>query len=258
MAEAPGPIVPAVLVPAQVGRKVSGDQDPVPVQTLNRAYVAALQQVGLLPVLVPTRSRLPEDLSWARGLLLPGGADVDPLRYGRGLESPTQPDPESDQLEFQLLEWALAQEVPILAICRGLQVLNVGLGGTLVQDLPQHHPTGEGGSPVRDEPAHPLRVERSTRLGEIVGLETLVVNSLHHQGVEELAPALRASAWAPDGLIEGAEMTDRRFAIGVQYHPEELFARDPSARALFRAFAEVCGAGGGSGQRVLAELAHSN
>jgi putative glutamine amidotransferase len=229
-----------VLVPAQaVMRAGSGGAQPV--QALNRAYVAALQAAGLTPVLLPTRSPLPDDLFWASGLLLPGGPDVDPLRYGQDLDPTTDPDLESDQLEFALMDWALQARIPVLAICRGLQVLNVALGGSLAQDLSQHAPRATPEEPLpREQPVHPLTVDRSSRLGQIVGTETIQVNSTHHQGIDQLAAELVATAWAPDGLIEGVEIADDRFLVGVQYHPEELAPNDQTARALFEAFAEAC------------------
>jgi putative glutamine amidotransferase len=229
-----------VLVPTQATLRAESDGGARPVQALNRVYVAALQSVGLTPVLLPTRSALPADLSFVSGLLLPGGPDVDPLRYGQDLGPNTQPDTESDQIEFALAEWALETGVPLFAICRGVQVLNVVLGGTLHQDLPEHAPRRDPEQPrLRDELAHTLRLEPSSRLRQIVGADEVEVNSLHHQGIDRLASGLAASAWAPDGLIEGVEMPGSRFVIGVQYHPEELAPNNPAARALFQAFAQA-------------------
>ncbi|HUY56698.1 MAG TPA: gamma-glutamyl-gamma-aminobutyrate hydrolase family protein [Candidatus Micrarchaeaceae archaeon] len=232
---------PIVLVPAQSSLRSSSAGSVQLVQSLNRAYVAALQSVGLNPVLLPTRGVLPVDLSWASGLLLPGGPDVDPLRYGQDLDPSTEADPESDQLEFGLLDWALGQEIPILAICRGLQVLNVGLGGSLVQDLPRHLPQGNPEAPrPRNQTAHALTIDPASRLGRIVWRDTLQVNSMHHQGIDQLAAGLSAIGWSPDGLIEAVEMEGRRFVLGVQYHPEELAPEDQSAQAIFEAFAQAC------------------
>ncbi|MGA7086766.1 MAG: gamma-glutamyl-gamma-aminobutyrate hydrolase family protein [Candidatus Dormiibacterota bacterium] len=238
MPQSSGSPQPLVLVPTQATVRAESEGGARPVQALNRAYVAALQAVGLTPVLLPTRSSIPADLSFVSGLLLPGGPDVDPLRYGQDLDPSTEPDTESDQIEFALAEWALGTGIPLFAICRGLQVLNVALGGTLHQDLPDHIPRRDPEQPsIRDELAHTLRLEPASRLREIVGADEIRVNSLHHQGIDRLASGLVANAWAPDGLIEGVEMPGRRFVIGVQYHPEELAANDPAARALFEGFA---------------------
>ena len=151
---------PLVLVPTQAATRVEPGAPDRPLQALNRVYVAALQSVGLVPVLLPTLSHLPEDLSFVSGLLLPGGPDVEPHRYGQEPGPSTSPDAESDQMEFALASWALRTEVPLLAICRGLHVLNVALGGTLHQDLPEHWPrTGPDGRPP--DPRRP-RLEAGT------------------------------------------------------------------------------------------------
>jgi len=247
-----------VLVPAQASFKARPGGGAQLVQSLNRAYVAALQSAGLSPVLLPTRGPLPDDLSWASGLLLPGGPDVDPMRYGQDLDATTEPDPESDQLEFALLDWALGRGIPVLAICRGLQVLNVALGGTLVQDLPRHAPDSDPEQPrPRNQVAHALTIDRSSRLGAIVKAETVQVNSIHHQGLDQLAPSLTATGWAPDGLVEAVETREGGFVMGVQYHPEELSPQDPAARALFEAFADACRGGVRADQRPQPELATS-
>lgn len=230
-----------MLVPSQAATRADASPGAERVEALNRAYVDALQAAGVIPVLLPTESRLPDDLSWASGLLLPGGPDVEPRRYGQEPGPATRPEPISDQLEFALAEWALRSRVPLLAICRGLQVLNVALGGSLVQDLPDHapHPGGQD-PPRRDRPAHRLAVASDSLLGRIVGVDSIQVNSLHHQGIDRLAPDLLATAWAPDGLIEGVELRSESFGLGVQYHPEELAPHDRAARALFEAFAKAC------------------
>jgi putative glutamine amidotransferase len=231
-----------VLVPTQAATWVGTGASDRPLQAVNRAYVAALQSVGLVPVLLPTLSRLPEDLSFVSGLLLPGGPDVEPGRYGQEPDPSTSPDAESDQMEFSLASWALKTEVPLLAICRGLHVLNVALGGTLHQDLPEHRSQRgvDGRSLPRDQTVHQLRVDPASELGRIVGSETIQVNSLHHQGIDRLAPGLVATAWAPDGLIEGVETRGPAFGLGVQHHPEELAPRDRPSQAIFEAFAAAC------------------
>jgi len=230
-----------VLVPSQAASKPGSGGTSVAVQALNRAYVAALQAVHLIPILLPTGDQVPEDLSWVCGLLLPGGPDVDPLRYRQDLNPATEPDPESDELEFALLEWALSTGLPILAICRGMQVLNVALGGTLIQDLPEHLPRSSSAEhPRRDETVHALRVAPGSRLSQIVQADQLAVNSLHHQGVDQLASELTPVGWSPDGLVEAVEIAGDRFVLGVQYHPEELAPQDGHAAALFQAFANAC------------------
>jgi len=233
---------PVVLVPSQAATKTNPGSGTGLVQALNQSYVAALQSAGLTPLLLPTRGRLPEDLSWVSGLVLPGGADVDPRRFSQEAQPTTEVDLESDQLEFELAKWAMAAEIPVLAICRGMQLLNVALGGSLIQDLPQHKSQSgaESGAVPRDRAVHPLTLDPSSALSRIVGGSTLQVNSLHHQAVDRVATSLRATAWAPDGLVEAVEVPGPTFVLGVQYHPEELAPHDPSARALFEAFATAC------------------
>jgi putative glutamine amidotransferase len=142
-----------------------------------------------------------------------------------------------------LLEQAQSMELPFLGICRGLQLINVGLGGSLYEHILEQH---EGAlqhqySPdwPRDYLAHSVQVRRDSLLGNILGVSELHVNSLHHQGVKELAPRLRATAYAPDGLLEAFELPDFPFGLAVQWHPEWLLGQ-PSSRALFQAFVAAC------------------
>ncbi|HVC22479.1 MAG TPA: gamma-glutamyl-gamma-aminobutyrate hydrolase family protein [Candidatus Dormibacteraeota bacterium] len=260
MADRRGSSNPVILVPTQAGARATAGGGVQGIQALNRAYVTALQSAGLIPLLIPTRTPLPKDLSFADGLLLPGGPDVDPLRYGQDLDPATDPDQESDQLDFALLDWALNAGIPVLAICRGLQVLNVALGGSLFQDLPRHSPRPNPEEPVaRDVPVHTVRVEESSRLGQIVQARTISVNSMHHQGIDELGRGLVATAWAYDGLVEAVEGRGNTFLLGVQYHPEELVDRDPTARAIFVAFAAACreNKSGQTGETATPELVGS-
>ncbi|MHB8554680.1 MAG: gamma-glutamyl-gamma-aminobutyrate hydrolase family protein, partial [Candidatus Dormibacteria bacterium] len=232
-----------VLVPMRAGHRDEHETgDELPVQTVNSAYIEALQEARTIPVMIPLGEPLPVDLDWASGLLLPGGADVEPKRYGADPHPTSEWDPELDRLEFHLLEWALRAQVPILGVCRGLQVLNVGLGGTLVQDLPSQRPDG-GEHPrqgPRDHLSHGLHVDPQSMLHEILGGSDFQVNSLHHQGIGRIASALRMSAWADDGLVEGVETTSGPWIAAVQFHPEELFRHHLFARRLFQAFAFAC------------------
>ncbi len=174
------------------------------------------------------------------GLLLPGGPDVAPERY-RQAPRPWlgQVDPELDEFEFALLARARARDLPVLGICRGLQVVNVFLGGTLFQDLRAEGATVENHAMPRERGlgliAHPLVVEPGTRLNEITGGGWIPANSRHHQAVRDVAPELMVSARSPDGVVEALESADGRL-LAVQCHPEDLVDGHLWACRLFHAF----------------------
>ena len=209
---------------------------------VNIAYIRAVQSAGGIPVLLPPHLSA-EALStlWQRmnGLVLTGGGDIDAARYDAARHPKTDDvAPARDQLELDLTRRALDEDVPLLAICRGIQVLNVALGGTLVQDLQSERPSAIAHSQrePRDEATHPVKIMgEGTRLGRILGSLEVSVNSMHHQAIDRLGFGLRDVAWAPDGVIEGVELPGDHFVLGVQWHPEELIAHDQSARNLFAA-----------------------
>lgn len=234
---------PVVLVPTRTSTRDDPDMGGgLPIQTMNQAYLSALKGAGALPVLVPVGSELPAELGWADGLVLPGGVDVDPKRYGATPHPTSEWDPALDDLEFDLTNWALTARVPILGICRGLQVLNVALGGTLWQDLPSERPAGVAHPRIgpRNRLVHELLVEPGTRLQDILGGERFMVNSLHHQGIDRLGEGLVASARSEDGLVEGIEIANGQYVVGVQFHPEELAPEHQFAALLFRSFVAEC------------------
>lgn len=206
--------------------------------TLNTAYVRALEDAGLIPLAVPTMlaPRLAAAaLEAVRGLVLTGGEDVAPDRYGaRPHPSLGDVDAIRDAAEIALIETARVRRLPILAICRGIQILNVALGGTLYQDLDSERPGPVPHSGARS--VHPVRVERGSLLARALGTERATVNSRHHQAIRDLAPGLKAVAWADDGVIEGAESSETGgpWTVGVQWHPEDL-----TERALFDGFARA-------------------
>lgn len=215
---------------------------------LNIAYVQALARVGLVPVVVPPI--LDPDaactvLDRVQGLVLSGGEDVEPARYGAEPHPKLgETDPARDAVELALIAGAERRGLPVLAICRGLQILNVALGGTLYQDLGSERP-----SPIdHADPSarHGLRLEPHTRVHHAVDAggrggrggrgRTALVNTRHHQAIRDVAPVLRATAWAPDGLIEGVERRDASapWTLAVQWHPE-----DDLETAVFGSFAEA-------------------
>ncbi len=211
--------------------------------SIPEAYSQALAQAGALPVLIPLGLPAPALLGLlARldGVLFAGGGDVHPRRYGaEHLPLSTDINEERDRVELILLENLLTARRPFLGICRGLQLINVGLGGTLYQDILASRPDALSHQHIPGNPrsylAHPVQVLPGTRLEAVLGCQTARVNSLHHQGVDRLAPRLKASALAPDGLIEAFELEDYPFGLAVQWHPEWLTGQ-AEMNQIFRAF----------------------
>jgi putative glutamine amidotransferase len=201
-------------------------------------YADALRQAGIQPVLISPLE--PRPLAGLEGLVLSGGTDVNPARYGGTPHQANEPaDDGRDALETGLLAEALAADLPVLAICRGMQLFNVAHGGTLIQHLDNSavHQV-RGADPAL--PAHEILVEPDSRLAGILGAGLHPVNSRHHQAVERVGTGLRVTARStPDGVIEALERNDRRFALAVQWHPEDQVRRDPSQMKLFEAFAEA-------------------
>lgn len=176
------------------------------------------------------------------GVVLGGGCDVDPARYGRLVRdgSGVEVDAERDRTDFDLFERAWRDQAPILGICRGLQVVNVALGGTLLQDIPSEHPSEvvhrrEDRDKTRRD--HKVKVTPGTRLQAIAGETEILVNSRHHQAIEQTGRGLSISAVAPDGLVEGVE-SQTPWLLAVQWHPENL-VDDPVSRRLFAEFARA-------------------
>ena len=209
--------------------------------SLRDDYVRAVEKAGGLPlVLAPgTAGDAPPLLDHLDGLLLTGGADLDPGLYGEAPhETVRRVIPERDALEIALSREALRRDTPLLAICRGHQVLNVAMGGTLVQDLPSqwkgavnHDPEAE-----RWSPAHDVRILPGTRLREILGEERVAVNSFHHQAVKEPGRGAVVSAYSEeDDVVEAIEVPGRRLALGVQWHPEAFWDKDGRFQPLFEA-----------------------
>lgn len=232
----------AVAVTASLLPEANGRPERL---SLNMAYVSSLEQAGMAPVvLVPamTPATLRTLIAMSAGLVLTGGGDLDPAAYG---EAPAgaQMDsvsPERDVMEIQALEDADRRGIPVLAICRGMQVLNVHRGGSLHQDIPNHAQTNGGVTP-RDALTHEVRINPKSRLAGILGATVVPTNSMHHQAINRLGNGLEAVAWsAGDDVVEGVEDPGERFVVGVQWHPEELAGKVDHAARLFAAFAAAC------------------
>jgi putative glutamine amidotransferase len=192
-------------------------------------YGRAVEAAGAEPVYLPPGTASMADLD---GLLLPGGWDVDPALYGEQPDAKVGPiDHELDKTELEMFAQARKREIPVLGICRGQQVINVAMGGSLVQHLEDHDARAIG----RSHLAHAIKVEPESELGRAVGGGAIRVNSLHHQAVKSLAPGLRPTARGDDGTVEAVE-TDDGLIVAVQCHPEELTGDLPWASKLFERF----------------------
>ena len=220
-------------------------EDAGPRQSLNRAYVWAVERAGGVPVILPVTTELEVIscyLGLIDGLLLSGGVDVAPDRYGCAPHPQLGVvDTDRDATEIPLIQAALAQDVPIFGICRGIQTLNVVMGGTLYQDLPSEIRSDivhaqETRSMPREAFSHSIRIEPDSRLRDIVGADEMNVNSFHHQAVRDVADGLRVTAHAPDGVIEAAESVRHRYVVAVQFHPEDTSVHDAKSQNLFDAF----------------------
>jgi putative glutamine amidotransferase len=218
-----------------------------PIVMLMQSYVNAVIQAGGVPVLIP--SLIGEDgwneaYSRLDGILFSGGGDIG-LEYSPGDPHPRidEVDLQRDSIELKMVQAAAVGGKPFLGICRGCQVLNVALGGTLYTHIPDQLPDALDHSypgNMRRALVHEVKIEEGTHLAEIFGEPILKVNSLHHQGLNEIAPALRVAGHAPDGLVEAVELPDHPFGLAVQWHPEWLVDQE-ATRNLFRRFVERAG-----------------
>jgi putative glutamine amidotransferase len=210
-----------------------------PKLALNRTYFDAIEDAGAVALPIPIvrdTQRLRHLYKLIDALLLPGGADVEPRRYGAVARDDCHLNivPELDEVEFLLAEWALADGLPLLGICRGIQVLNVACGGTLWQDVQVEGATREShDQEPRDALIHDIDVNADSLLARTLGTTQVRVNSLHHQAIRDLGGSLRAVARTPDGLIEGVELPSHQFVLGIQCHPEELSRKEQWATRLF-------------------------
>lgn len=217
-----------------LGRFVRADLD----------YVEGVARAGGVPVVLPPigeRRAAEAVVGGLDGLLLSGGSDLDPSYYGeKPIPELSVTLPERDSFEMALLELALRRGIPIFGICRGLQLLNVALGGTLYQDIPAQ--LGREALKHRQDtpkwqPTHEVEVDRNSRVGEVLGSASIKVNSYHHQAIKDLADGLSVSARSADGVIEAVEYRDlsKRWILGVQWHAEAMREVAPEQRNLFEA-----------------------
>jgi putative glutamine amidotransferase len=207
-------------------------------------YVESVKRAGGEPVVLDPADDPSRSLDRVDALLLSGGLDVDPALYGETPHATTEVDAARDRFEIPLSREAVSRDMPVFAICRGVQVLNVAAGGTLVQDIPSTVTTdlAHAIDVPKDHVAHPVRITPGTRLAASLGpsipLDTCSVNSRHHQAVGQVAPSFVVSAVSPDGVVEAIERPDSTFCVGVQWHPEN-FWRTGEFGGLFSAFVDA-------------------
>ena len=240
-----------VLVSAQARRKpmigVASGYSSAMVTTLNRSYTDAIYRAGGIPVILPqvnNAAEASEILSHLDGLLLSGGEDLAPAYYGESVLNETvSVNAHRDTIDVLYAEAALQGNKPILAICRGEQLLNVVLGGSLYQDLPSQNPSDiahRQGSDLRF-PSHTISVLEGSMLHKILGEKSLNVNTSHHQAVKVPSDKVAVTALAPDGVVEAYEGVERgEWILGVQFHPEQLVRADDKWLAIFKAFVKAC------------------
>jgi len=226
---------PPVIGITTYGRD-SGDRYAIPAP-----YVVAVQRAGALPVLIPPGAAQPQAyLDIVDGVILAGGGDIDPARYGGDPhETMYHVDAERDALELALTQALLARRQPMLAICRGMQVLNVALGGTLIEHLPAV--VGETilhRKPPREPTPHKVMLAADSHLAAVIGATELSPMSWHHQAIRQLAPGLAAVAHAPDGTIEAVEIPGQPWLMAIQWHPELTAQEDVHQQRLFDALVE--------------------
>ena len=208
-------------------------------------YLNALIQAGAVPVILPLtedRQSLERAAEICDGFLFTGGQDVSPRLYGEEpMEQLVSTCEKRDAAEAILLKAALAADKPVLGVCRGLQFINVMLGGSLYQDLPLQHPSdiNHHGHAPYDQPVHDVGILRDSPLYDCLKVQALAVNSLHHQGIKRKADGLEVMAAAPDGIAEAVCKPDQRFLWAVQWHPEYSYQTDINSRKIFSEFVKA-------------------
>lgn len=241
------------MIKPLIGIAASTRVDPETGNVYNAAYapnIKALERAGGLPILIPSSINDETLLSiYERldGVLLPGGGDVEPHQYHEEVHPKSNSfDPDRDRVEIKLTRWSVEEDRPLFGICRGHQVIHVAMGGTLYQDIPSQleDPLDHVQVPAhpRSDRTHPVQIKAESRLARILGTTNVKVNSIHHQSVHNVAPMFQVTAYAGDGVVEASEIPGKRFALTVQWHPEDLAPTDEAMQAIFNEFVKEAAA----------------
>ncbi len=235
---------PVIGIPCQEDFRAGSKR---PVYGNNRTYVHAVESAGGLPILIPMLndlSELQELLPRLDGILLSGGIDMQPSLYGaQPHPAEDEPDPRLDEFELAIVSWALEEDLPVLGVCRGMQLINVLLGGTLYQDIASQCPGSLSHCRrelPRTELTHTVTIEAGSCMERVLGQCLISVNSLHHQAIKDPGRGVYISGRADDGIAELMELPGKRFVLGIQGHPEELYGDVPIFARLFNAFVRAC------------------
>lgn len=215
--------------------------------TVSYDYVKAINAAGGIPLILPIikeEELLDDYINIIDGLLLSGGEDLLPLLYGENpIDKVNSICCDRDECEMALFEKAYEKQIPILGICRGMQLINVALGGTLYQDINKQVENSLGHCPqesIADQPYHRVKIDEGSNLYNIFGKKDIEVNSFHHQSLKDIGKGLKATAYSHDGIVEGVESLERDFLIGVQWHPEKLAEKYPIFKNIFKTFINTC------------------
>ena len=236
---------PLIGVPSQADYREGSGR---PIYGNNRTYIHAVEHAGGVPVLIPMLndvSLLEALLVRLDGLLFSGGVDINPCFYHEEAHPHLgEVDHKLDELEMFLVQWALRERMPILGVCRGMQLLNVALGGSLYQDLNTQYPEGMEHCRrelPRNTLIHSIHIEEGSQMEKVLGTNEIWINSLHHQAVKDLGQGVHISGRAEDGVAELLEVAGYSFVMAIQGHPEELYTSETACEKLFVAFVEACG-----------------
>lgn len=206
-------------------------------------YVQSLERAGAQALWIELEDidKAIEETLECDGLLLPGGADIEPKLYGQtATEKCGKPNEKRDFAEPKILEAFLKTGKPIFGICRGVQLINVYFGGTLIQDIKEEQKYKHSDFLTRAKSIHPISIEKGSKLYDILGTETAEVNSLHHQAIDKVGEGLSVTAKSADSFIEALELADHPFCVAVQWHPEHMSKKSEEQRKLFSAFVSAC------------------